>query len=117
MATTDPVQQMAEEIRTLQSRIGNLQDQVRLTDAQSRVSDLNTAVSDLVPRLATLRTRGYVFGKDLENQAQALIPSWGLLFPNLQSQVNAQSSTLLNTLLPIEMQIPQLTAVAGNPVV
>jgi len=117
MATTDPVQQMAEEIRSLQSRIGNLQEHVRLTDAQSGVSDLNTTVNGLVQRLATVRTRGYVFGKDLENQAQALVSSWGLLFPNLESQINAQSSTLINSLRPIEMQIPQLTAAAGNPAV
>ena len=116
MATTDPVQQIEEDTRALQSRIGNLQDQVRLTAVQNRVSDLNSTVSGLVPRLATLRTRGYVFGKDLENQAQALVSSWGLLFPNLQSQVNTQSAALLNTLRPIELQIPQLTAAAGNPV-
>lgn len=54
---------MAEEIRSLQSRIGNLQDQVRLTDVQSGVSDLDTSVNGLVQRLATVRTRGYVFGQ------------------------------------------------------
>ena len=115
MATTDPVQQMAEEISSLQSRIGELQEHVRLTSAQSKVSDLNTMVLGLVQHLATLRTRGYVFGKDLENQAQALVSAWEPLYPNLQSQINAQSSTLINSLRPIEMQMPQLTASAGNP--
>jgi len=115
MATTDPVQQITEEIRNLQSRVGNLQEQVRLTGSQSGVSDLNTTVNDLVQRLATLRTGGYVFGKDLENQAQVLVSAWGLLFPNLESQITAQSSTLVNSLRPIEMQLPQMTAAAGNP--
>jgi hypothetical protein len=117
MATTNPTQQMADDIRNLQSRIGDLQEHVRLTAAQDEVSDLNTTVNGLVQRLATLRTRGYVFEKDLENQAQAMVSSWALLFPNLQSQLNMQSSILINSLRPIEMQMPQLTAAAGNPVV
>jgi uncharacterized coiled-coil protein SlyX len=117
MATTDPVQQMAEEIHGLQSRIGDLQEHVRLTSTQSAVSDLNASVNGLVQRLVSLRTRGYVFEKDLENQAQALVSSWGLLFPNLQTQLNQQSAQLVNSLRPIEMQMPQLTAAAGNPAV
>jgi len=117
MATTDPVQQIAEEIHSLQSRIGDLQEHVRLTSTQSSVSDLNATVNGLVERLATLRTCGYIFGKDMENQAQALVSSWGLLYPNLQSQLNTQSATLINSLRPIEMQMPQLNAAAGNPLV
>ena len=115
MAATDPAQQMQEEIQKLQSRIGDLQEHVRLTDTQSAVSDLNTTITGLIQHLATLRTRGYVFGKDLENQAKTLVASWGTLYPNLQSQINTQSASLVNSLRPIEMQIPQLTAAAGNP--
>jgi uncharacterized coiled-coil protein SlyX len=117
MATTDPVQQMQEEIQKLQSRIGDLQEHVRLTDTQSAVSDLNATVNGLIQFLDTLRTRGYVFGKDLENQAKTLVASWGTLYPNLQSQINTQSASLVNSLRPIEMQMPQLNAAAGNPAV
>jgi hypothetical protein len=51
----------------------------------------------------------------MENQAQAFIASWALLYPNLESQINIQSSALVNSLRPIEMQMPQLTAAASNP--
>jgi hypothetical protein len=38
-----------------------------------------------------------------------------MLYPNLQSQINLQSTALMNALRPIEMQMPQLTASAYNP--
>jgi len=115
MATPNPAQQIADEINTLQTKVGDLQGSVRLTKARDAVEDLQTTLNGLAQRIATLRTRGYVFEKDLENQAQAFVGSWTLLYPNLQSQINTQSSALVNSLRPIEMQIPQLTAAAGNP--
>ncbi len=115
MATPNPAQQIADEISSLQTKVGDLQGSVRLTKARDAVEDLQTTLNGLAQRIVTLRTRGYVFEKDLENQAQAFVGSWGLLYPNLQSQINTQSSALVNSLRPIEMQMPQLTAVAGNP--
>ena len=115
MATPSPAQQIADQIRSLQSKVGDLQGSVRLTKARDAVEDLQTTVNGLAQRIATLRTRGYVFELDMENQAQTLSKSWMLLYPNLQSQINMQSSTLVNSLRPIEMQMPQLTAAASNP--
>jgi hypothetical protein len=115
MATPSPAQQIADEIRNLQSKVGDLQGRVRLTKARDAVEDLQTTVSGLIQKIATFRTRGYVFEMDMENQAQALSQSWVLLYPNLESQINMQSSVLENSLRPIEMQMPQLNAAASNP--
>ncbi len=115
MATPSPAQQIANDISSLQSTVGTLQGSVRLTRARDAVEDLQTNVNGLAQRVATLRTRGYVFEKDMETQAQAFVESWALLYPNLQSQINLQSSALVNSLRPIEMQMPQLSAAAGNP--
>lgn len=115
MATPSPAQQITNDISNLQSKVGDLQGSVRLTKARDAVEDLQTTVNGLAQRIATLRTRGYAFEKDMENQAQAFVQSWALLYPNLQSQINVQSSALVNSLRPIEMQIPQLTAAASNP--
>jgi len=115
MATPNPAQQIADEIRSLQSKIGDLQGSVRLTKARDAVEDLQTTVNGLTQRIASLRTRGYVFEKDMENQAQGFVGSWSQLYPNLQSQINMQSSTLVTSLRPIEMQMPQLNTAARNP--
>jgi len=115
MATPSPAQQIADEIRTLQNDVNSLQSSVRLSNTRDALEDLQTNLNGLSQRIATLRTRGYVFEKDLETQAQALVESWGLLYPNLQAQLNQQSSILIAALRPIELQMPQLAAAARNP--
>jgi hypothetical protein len=115
MVAPNPIQQMADDIRSLQSKVGDLQGSVRLTKARDAVEDLQTTINGLTQKVATLRTRGYFFDINMENQAKAFVESWALLHPNLQSQINLQSSALMNSLRPIEMQMPQLTAAASNP--
>jgi hypothetical protein len=116
MVTPSPVQQISDEIRNLQSKVGELQEGIRMTKARNALEDLQTTVKGLAQRITSLRTRGYVFEKELENQAQAFIGSWAPLYSTLQSQINLQSTSLVNSMRPIEMQLSQLTAVANNPV-
>ena len=115
MTTPSPAQQIASDIGALQSKIGSLQESVRLAKTRDAVEDLQTKTTAMAQRIASLRTRGYVFEKDLENQAQSFVSSWGLLYPNIQAQINMQSSLLMNSLRPIEMQMPQLASAASNP--
>ena len=115
MATPNPAQEIAEEIRALQTRITDLQSHVQLTDSRAAVEQFQANINGMPQRIANLRARGYVFEKDLEGQVQAFAGSWALLYPNVQAQINAQSSALVNALRPIEMQMPQLAALAGNP--
>ena len=117
MAAPNPAQQIADEIRNLQFKVSELQGSVRLTKARDAVEDLQTTVIGLAQRIATLRTRGYIYEKSLENQAQSFAESWVLLYPNLQSQINIQSSTLINSLRPIEILMHQLNTAASNPTV
>ena len=115
MATPNPAQQISEDIRELQNRINTLQSTVQLTRARDEAERVQTNVQGMAQRIASLRARGYVFEKDLESQAQALVQSWALLNPNVQAQINMQSTMLVNSLRPVEMQMPQLAAMAGNP--
>jgi len=115
MTTPNPVQQMSDDIRDLQSKVSSLQASVQLSTARDAIEDVQTNVNGMAQRLTGLRTRGYVFEKDLETQAQALVSSLALLYPNVQAQINLQSAALVNALRPIEIQMPQLAALAGNP--
>lgn len=117
MTTLNPVQQISDEFHSLQSRVNTLQEGVQLTRARDAVEDMQTNVKALAQRVDSLRIRGYVFEKDLEGQAQTLVGAWSLLYPNLQSQINQQASMLVNSLRPIEMQMPQLASMTGNPAV
>jgi hypothetical protein len=117
MTAPNPAQQISEDIHTLQSRINDLLQSVQLTKSRDAIEDLQTNVKGMAERVANLRRRGYVFEKDLESQAQAFVESWALLNPTLQAQLNSQSSMLVNSLRPIEIQMPQLASMAGNPAV
>jgi outer membrane murein-binding lipoprotein Lpp len=115
MATPSPAQQIADEIRSLQNKVSELQNDVRLAKVRDAIEDLQTKIGSQPQRVATARGRGYVFENDLEAQAQSYVESWAMLYPNLQMQINQQSTMLMNSLRPIEMQMPQLAAAAGNP--
>ena len=117
MTTPNPVQEISEEISALQTRVNTLQGSVQLTKSREAVEQLQTNVNGMAQRILSLRTRGYVFEKDMESQAQAFASSWAQLYQNLQAQINTQSSALVNDLRPIEMQMSQLAAMAGNPAV
>jgi hypothetical protein len=117
MTVPSPIQQTANDINALKTKIGWLQESVRLTKARDAVEDVQTNIHGMAQRITGLRTRGYVFEKDLENQAKAFTDSWALLCPNVQSQINVQANILMNALRPIELQIPQLSAQAANPAV
>ena len=115
MTTPNPVQEISEDINALQSRVNTLQGSVQMTKSREEVEQIQANVNGMAQRILNLRTRGYVFEKDLESRAQAFVGSWALLYPNLQAQINTQSSALVNSLRPIEMQMPQLASMAGNP--
>ena len=109
---TRPAQQIASEISSLQTKISWLQDSVRLSKARDAVEDVQTNIHGMAQRIAALRSKGYVFEKDLETQAQSFVGAWALLCPNVQTQINVQSTNLMNALRPVEMQMPQLSAMA-----
>ena len=67
------VQPITNEVSALQTKIGWLQENVRLTKARDAVEDVQTNIKGMAQRIASLRTRGYVFEKDLENQATSLV--------------------------------------------
>ncbi len=113
--TPDLSQQIKEDIESVQSKINSLQESVRLSSTREAVATLQTTVTGLAQRISGFRGRGYVFEKGLEGQADTFAKSWTSLFPNLQTQINVQSSTLENNLRPIETQMQQLAASAGNP--
>ena len=116
MTTPNPVQEISEEISALQTRVNTLQASVQLTKSREAVEQLQTNINGMAQRILSLRTRGYVFEKDMESQAQSFVSSWAQLYSILQAQINTQSSLLVSSLRPIEMQMPQLASMAGNPV-
>lgn len=115
MATPSPAQQLASDISALQTKVGWLQQSVRLTKARDAVEDLQTKVNSAVQRIANLRQKGYVFEKELEDQAANFAQQWTSLYPSINQQVNMQSMNLQASIRPIETQMSQLSVAARNP--
>jgi hypothetical protein len=115
MATPSPAQQLASDISALQTKVGWLQQSVRLTKARDAVEDLQTKVNSAVQRVADLRQKGYVFEKELEDQAANFVQQWTTLSPPVNQQINMQAMNLQASIRPIETQMTQLANAARNP--
>lgn len=117
MTTTppNPIQQLANELSALQTKIGQLQEGARLKTARDAIEDLQTKVGGMAQRIAGLRQRGYVFEKGLEEQAATFVKQWQGLYPSLQQQVASQSAQLQAALRPVEAQMAQLGSLRNNP--
>lgn len=110
-----PAEKLNSEIKSLQGKVGDLQEQVRLSSARDKVEDLQTSVSNLDQTIKDLRTRGYVFGKDLESQASDLDGQWSKLYPSINKQIEQQAAKLQAKLPAIESHMSQLVAKSASP--
>ncbi len=115
MTTPSPAEQLASEINALQTKIGWMQDSVRLKGPLDAVEDLQTNVNNMLLRVAGLRTKGYVFEKELESQASDLSRQWSQLHSPIVTQINIQSSTLQGSLRSIEIKMAQINTMRSNP--
>ena len=79
MTTPSPAQQMASEISSLQSQIGDLQEKGPSgpNDARDSVEDLQTTLDGMPQRIASLRTKGYVFGRGTWRTRRRPLPDPG----------------------------------------
>ena len=116
MATPTPLQQITSEVDALKSKINSLQDGVRLTRTRDTLEDIQSTINNMGQRVATLRSKGYVFEKSLEIQSVDFARQWAIILPNVQQQINIQSATLSASLRSIEVQLPRLTTSLNNPI-
>ena len=114
--TSSSAEQISSEINSLQRRVKSLQSQVRLADLQDRVEDLETNSAALGNRVEDLRTRGYLFEKNLEHQAKEQASQWAKIRPNVQQHLRRQTRLLEQDLRPIETEMTRLAARSRNPV-
>lgn len=115
MDTTNPVEKLKSEISALQTRVNWLQDKANLSNTRDTLEDTHTQVRSLGEKIKELRTRGYVFGKDLETQAADYEKQWESLHPSVGTQIDHLAASLQTGLRPIESQMGQLTGLARNP--
>jgi hypothetical protein len=113
--TPTPIEQLASDIYALKTKVGWMQDSARLKNAHDSLEDVQTTVNGMGQRVKEMRTKGYVFEKDLEARAADFVKQWGALHPSLVSQINAQAATLQSSLRSIDLKMTQLGSLQNNP--
>jgi hypothetical protein len=93
-SVTDPLTKLKTDIQTAQNKVNDLQSGVRLTDIRDQIEDFETKTSMLPSRIAAMRTKGYVFGKNIENRASILRSDWVGLSLKILEQTNLHSNRL-----------------------
>jgi len=101
--------QLASDISALRSKLSELEKGTRLTVIHDAVEDIQSSVNGFKQKVAELRARGYVFGKNFESQAEMLPKQWAQMSANIHAQVNAQAAHLQNALTPIRSRLPALS--------
>ena len=114
-STQTPVQQLAEEINSLQSNINSLQDDVRLAKLRDEMATIDNSTNGLPEQIIDLRSRGYVFENDLEGKAADLKQRWASQRMLVLQQITQQANALDMDMRQLEMTSSQLSSRAGNP--
>ena len=115
MTNPSLAEEVKSDIRSLQSSLQGLQSSVRLTDIRDNVEDLQTSVNGMDQRIESLRINGYVFEKNLEENAKDFVEQWQTLENKIHSQVEREARSLERSLRPLESQITQIAGQSGAP--
>jgi DNA-directed RNA polymerase subunit RPC12/RpoP len=115
MTTQDPNQQILNEINSIESDFRELHSKVQLSSARDSVNEMDSTIGQLDSRIATLRTRGYAFGKDLESKSKDLKRRWQMKAPNIKRKIEQESREMETELNRLEPQVRSLAPMKARP--
>lgn len=111
----NPVEVLRQNIQSTQYKINNLQNGVRLTSIRDDLDDIDTRIKQMPAIALELRTKGYLFEKNLESQVEALSPQWTAVRPGIVTRMNQLTLQLETEVRKIDPVMQQLTARSNNP--
>lgn len=111
--TSNPKDAITSEINSLRSQLNTLEKSTRLTEIRDAVEDMQSNINGMKQKISGLRSRGFVFGKDFETQAEHFSKQWAQMSPGIMSQINIQATRLQNAFTPVQQKSASLTS--GNP--
>ena len=107
--------QISNEVYTLNSSLSDLQDRSTLSQVQADVTELDSALSHMLGLLESARNKGFVYQKDLDEQAYQIMDQWQPIRENVLRTIPQHAASLQNSLLPLSGQVNRLNSVVGNP--
>jgi predicted nucleic acid-binding Zn-ribbon protein len=113
--STEAKQELTRKIDSLQRDLRSLHEDVRMARHRDRIEDLGSTIHGLPQRVQELRNRGYPFEKALESGARELRQRWPAQAQKVLQQIEAEFPRLARDLQPVESQVRQVAAAAGDP--
>ncbi len=111
----DPMQELQSSIQKLQMDISGLSTEANLSGLRDETEDISTSINLMDEKIKDVRTRGYVFGKDLESRSAAMLSQWTHAHPGIAASIDQQSQALRNQVRSLDTVMYQVTSRAHNP--
>ncbi len=108
-------EELQQRVRSLEFKLDRAKDEAHLKTLRDRVSRLDRDISGLQSRLAKLRSRGYAFGKSLEEQAKTVQDKWQAAHQDLQRAITRVASRLKARLPALESRLLRLKRAGVQP--
>lgn len=109
-----PLEVLQEDISSMQSQIQTAQGRVRLSSLLDEMEDLETNTNALQQRILDLRSKGYVFEKQLDRRGDEMKARWAAVRQQARSQISMQSGMLSAEMRSAEALMLQLAARSHN---
>jgi len=109
-----PEQELASQLESLESSYQSLQSDLMLVSVKDSIEDLQTKAIRLAQVVKSIREKGYVFEKDLEEQCNSLRKQWNSLKPSVQRELSQQVNTLKSETSKMDAQMQRARTSSRN---
>jgi hypothetical protein len=107
--------QISNEVAMLNSSLSDLQSRSSLSQVQADVTELDAALTHMLGLLESARDKGFVYQKDLDEQAYQIMDQWQPIRENVLRTIPQQANNLQSSLVPLNSQVSRLNSVVGDP--
>lgn len=98
-------EEVESALRSLDFSVSQLRSQANLSTLQQEISTLEQDLLKLPTRLSDLRSQGYVFEVDLENQVKTHQTSWNRMKAAVSANIHRQAQTLQSQMTKVDEQV------------
>ena len=82
------------KIDSMKREFGRLEDRADLTSVQGEISQINERIAEFPAELKSLRRRGFVHSRELQERLQVQQRQWRKISPKVETSLKAHKSRL-----------------------
>jgi predicted nucleic acid-binding Zn-ribbon protein len=107
--------QLATEVSYLNSSLDDLREKSGFGDLQVDISSLDSNLNNVIQLLESVRQKGFVYQKDLDETAYQLMSQWESVRDQVYNALNQNASLFQNRIPSLNPNLQRLNANLGNP--